>query len=259
MDGQKKSYYKFILRFLRLLGIDLATLYYSIKYSPRFVKDLLSYKSMAKADSKTQKMRLNPRYDLHKDAGVTSGIYFHQDLWAAKKIYQAEPDFHVDIGSRIDGFVAHLLTFTEVKYIDIRPLQSSLPNLQFIQSDATKLEIFEEDSIKSLSSLNVAEHFGLGRYGDPIDPEGSEKFMKSLQRVLAYNGRLYFSVPIGKERVEFNSHRIFNPMDIIRYFDELKLVSYSAIIDGELVESIHPDDVKLKSKSYDCGLYVFTK
>ena len=165
----------------------------------------------------------------------------------------------MDVGSRIDGFIAHLLIFTEVKYVDIRPLESKLPNLEFIQSDATKMENFEDDSVESLSSLNVAEHFGLGRYGDPIDPEGSVKFIKSLQRVLSYNGRLYFSVPIGEERIEFNAHRVFNPVDIIKHFDKLTVISFSAIIDGELVESIDPADIKLKSKGYDCGLYVFSK
>jgi SAM-dependent methyltransferase len=214
---------------------------------------------MAEGYFKRQKMRLYPIYDIHKNAGTASGIYFHQDLWAAKKIFEAEPEFHVDVGSRIDGFIAHLLTFTEVKYVDIRPLESKLPNLEFIQSDATKMENFDDDSVESLSSLNVAEHFGLGRYGDPIDPEGSVKFIKSLQRVLSYNGRLYFSVPIGEERVVFNAHRVFNPVDIIKQFDKLTLISFSAIIDGELVESIDPTDIKLKSKGYDCGLYVFSK
>ncbi|HWF86113.1 MAG TPA: hypothetical protein VG222_14745 [Vicinamibacterales bacterium] len=52
------------------------------------------------------------------------GHYFHQDLWVAKRIYAARPAAHVDIGSRIDGFVAHLLTFMPVTVIDVRPLDS---------------------------------------------------------------------------------------------------------------------------------------
>jgi hypothetical protein len=81
--------------------------------------------------------------------------------------------------------------------------------------------------------------------------------MKTLQRVIADNGRLYFSVPIGMERVEFNAHRVFEPVSVVNEFDKLELLSFSAVVDGDLVESVEPEDVELKSRGYDCGLYEF--
>ena len=45
----------------------------------------------------------------------------------------------------------------------------------------------------------MLEHIGLGRYGDPIDPQGTEKAATELQRVLAPGGDLYLSLPIEKE------------------------------------------------------------
>lgn len=245
------------LHYLARFGINLSELYYNVKGIPKFYRDLQEYKKKYSDDPR--QIELNPRFDWYGEAGTASGIYFHQDLWAAKKIFEEDPNYHLDVASRIDGFIAHLLVFTEVEYVDVRPLESELDNLHFTQDDATEMGEFDDESLNSVSSLNAAEHFDLGRYGDPIDPCGSEKFMKSLQRVLAPGGKLYFSVPIGKERVEFNSHRIFSPRTVLNTFDELELISFAAIIDEDLNRSTSPAELGNKTDGYNCGLFEFTK
>jgi hypothetical protein len=47
--------------------------------------------------------------------------YFFQDLWFANKVHAYQPARLIDIGSRIDGFVAHVAAFREIEEIDIRP------------------------------------------------------------------------------------------------------------------------------------------
>ena len=169
--------------------------------------------------------------DWHDSAG-SCGYYFWQDLWAARKIFQAKPSEHFDIGSRIDGFIAHVLSFMPITMIDIRPLPFEIENLKFIQADATNLENISDNSIESLSSLCAPEHFGLGRYGDPIDPEACFNAMKAMQRVLKQGGHLYIAVPVGDENsVAFNAHRIFKPELIIDTFNELKLTDFSVFSD----------------------------
>ncbi|OLE51091.1 MAG: hypothetical protein AUG51_24855 [Acidobacteria bacterium 13_1_20CM_3_53_8] len=196
--------------------------------------------------------------DFDGEAGWAGGPYFHQDLWAARKIYHARPARHIDIGSRIDGFVAHVLTFMPIIVIDIRPLSSDLPDLNFIQDDATLLSNFEDDSVESLSSLHAIEHFGLGRYGDPVDPDACFKAMASLARVLKPGGRLYFSVPIGIERVEFNAHRVFSPKTILQAFNKLRLLSFATVDDAGKIEiEAKPDDYNEARMA--CGLFEFTK
>jgi hypothetical protein len=183
--------------------------------------------------------------------------YFYQDLWAARKIYEQRPPRHVDIGSRVDGFIAHLLPFMPVEYVDIRPLDKPVPNLTVILTDATSLEAFANDSIVSLSTLNAAEHFGLGRYSDPIDPLGCFRFMSSLCRVLAPGGRLYFAVPLGPERLEFNAHRVLALRTVLAHFSSLKLISFSYVDSGGwLHEDVAPD---VPADSDSCGLFEFTK
>ncbi len=196
--------------------------------------------------------------DREEAAGTVGGHYFHQDLWAARKIFTKTPGQHVDVGSRIDGFITHLLVFMPVTVVDIRPLESRVKGLTFLQDDATELSQFPTGSVNSISSLHAAEHFGLGRYSDPIDPGACFKFMTALERVLAPGGRLYFSVPIGRERVEFNAHRVFAPQTILDSFPGLQLLSFSFVgDDGDLYEDVDPS--ALPKSELACGLFEFTK
>jgi hypothetical protein len=55
------------------------------------------------------------------DNGSAKGHYFYQDLLVARRIYENKPEKHIDVGSRIDGFVAHTASFREITVIDIRP------------------------------------------------------------------------------------------------------------------------------------------
>jgi hypothetical protein len=252
--------YTFAKRVTFLVGFSPRTLLKTLKGIPQFVRDLRHYQRLNNGSS----FRVSLRYlfpiltDREESAGMAPGHYFHQDLWAARKIFEQAPKQHVDIGSRVDGFVAHLLVFMPVTIIDIRQLESGVQGLSFIRDDATDLSTIASDSVKSISSLHAAEHFGLGRYSDPIDPSACFKFMNALQRVLAHGGRLYFSVPVGRERVEFNAHRVFAPKTIVDSFPQLQLLSFSYVADdGNLYEDA---DVASAAKcDYGCGLFQFTK
>lgn len=202
-------------------------------------------------------------HDWSKNAGSLH-TYFWQDLWASQKIYQNNPDKHYDIGSRIDGFIAHLLTFREVTMIDIRPLSISLPNLNFIQANATSLENIKDNSVESLSSLCALEHFGLGRYGDPIDPDGCFKAFSAIERVMKPGGKVYISVPIGKERLMYNAHRIFYPSTVVNSFPHMKLIEFSVVNpSAEGIEKnveLHKYDLcEDDDRGNRFGLFVFEK
>jgi hypothetical protein len=191
-------------------------------------------------------------------AGVAEGDYFHADLWAARKVFAANPNHHVDVGSRVDGFVAHLLTFRHVKVVDLRPLDSKVDGLSFVRDDATELRSFPDGSIPSLSSLHAVEHFGLGRYGDPLQPDGYLRGMHSLQRVLAPGGHLYFAVPSGRAHIRFNADRVIDPQEVLDTFSQLQLVELSAVLeDGQLHQDVELADI-YGSRSA-CGLYHFVR
>jgi SAM-dependent methyltransferase len=117
---------------------------------------------------------------------------------------------------------------------------------------------FADASIGSLSCLHVAEHVGLGRYGDPLDPLGTRKAAAELARVLAPGGDLYVALPVGRPRVCFNAHRIHAARDVRAYFGALDLSEFAGVgDDGALVESA-PLDL-FDDASYACGLFRFRR
>jgi SAM-dependent methyltransferase len=244
----------------RMFGFDAIELGRAIAGVPFYIRDIFRY-AAAIPDGHFLLRMLSLRPQLSnrfEQAGVASGHYFHQDLWAARKVFQARPGRHVDVGSRIDGFIAHLLTFMDVDVVDVRPLQSKINGLNFIQGAASDLKRFPTASVESLSSLHAVEHFGLGRYGDEVDPLAWRKAALCFIRVLRPGGRLYLSVPIGIERVEFNSHRVFQTDTIIEAFRDLDLISFSAVDDsGEMHLNAQPE--RFAAALYGCGLFEFEK
>ena len=191
-------------------------------------------------------------------AGIMQGHYFFQDIWAAEKVFQKKPQLHIDIASRIDGFVAHLLPFCKVEYVDIRKMDSTLSNLVFKEGSILQLP-YPDNFVTSLSCLHVIEHIGLGRYGDPIDPEGFAKAAAELVRVLAPGGYLYFGTPIGEEKLYFDAHRVFAVETILQLFQGLVLEEFSLINDRarEIIPNASYADAN--NCKYGCGLFAFTK
>jgi hypothetical protein len=264
-DGRREGRARMVARLrsatrpLDLLGVHPLTLVRTVTGMPRFVADARAYARLSTGDEgfPIDVRHLYPILEgRHEQAGMAGTDYFHQDLWAARKIFERAPAEHFDIGSRVDGFVAHVLTFMPVTVIDIRPLTEPVEGLRFIQEDATHLKGFADASLESVSSLHAIEHFGLGRYGDPIDPLGARKAMAALVRVLRPGGRLYFSVPIGRQRLEFNAHRVFSPAGVLDALSPLTLVSFAAVDDaGHLRLDVEPSDFEHAEES--CGLFEF--
>jgi len=198
------------------------------------------------------------------DSGSASGHYFHQDLLAASRIFQHNPRRHVDIGSRIDGFVAHVAAFREIEVFDIRPLSVSIPNITFKQADIMAPNFNLTDYCDSVSSLHAIEHFGLGRYGDKLDYNGHLKGLNNIHSMLKEGGKFYFSVPIGEQRIEFNAHRVFSLKYLIGLVqDKYWIDSFSYVNDaGDLFRDItlKPKDIENSfGCNYGCGVFELTK
>ncbi|MBU0750999.1 MAG: DUF268 domain-containing protein [Gammaproteobacteria bacterium] len=188
--------------------------------------------------------------------------YFHQAVWAIRKIFQAGPLRHVDIGSDVN-FVGMLTAVVPVTFVDIRPLELTIPNYEGLNGSILFMP-FPDASVESLSSLHVIEHIGLGRYGDPVDPKGSLKAAREVVRVLAPGGHAYISVPLGRPRVQFNGQRIFDVPQILSMFAGLRLATFSRVdpaglivFDADPNEAL-PSDAGVGS-DYGLGLFEFIK
>src|SRR5690606_12088398 len=104
------------------------------------------------------------------------------DQTVARWIHVACPVRHIDVGSRLDGFIGSLSVFREVEVIDIRPQPMAVANVKFQQLDLMEpLPDVWVSCTDSISCLHTIEHFGLGRYGDPIDPTGHLRGLEQLK------------------------------------------------------------------------------
>ena len=143
--------------------------------------------------------------------------YYYQDAWAFERIVERKPNQHVDVGSH-HKFVSLLSKVVSTTIVDLRPLPVTLDSLRFVQGSILALP-FADASISSVSSLCVVEHIGLGRYGDPLDPEGSVKAFLELKRIVQPRGDLYVSVPVDDvNRIYFNAHRAFAEDYLLKLF-----------------------------------------
>jgi SAM-dependent methyltransferase len=183
--------------------------------------------------------------------------YVYHTAWAARKLKEISPDFHVDIGSSL-FFATISSAFVPVKFYDFRPPELKLSNLEVRHGDLSKLP-FQDNSVKSISCLHTVEHVGLGRYGDPIDPEGDIKAAKELERVLAPGGSLLFVVPVGKPKIMFNAHRIYSLEMVKDLFPGLKLKEFTLIPEkkGDPIKDAPAE--RVSEEKYGCGCFWFIK
>ena len=224
---------------------------------PHYLRDRYKFKKMGGIISYTY-----PIIDEYSDsAGSASGHYFHQDLIVAQQIFNSNPVRHIDVGSRIDGFVAHVASFRKIEIFDIRALPDcGHKNIVFQQIDLMDTKS-EKPIADSISCLHTVEHFGLGRYGDTINPRGYILGFESLINMLQSGGKLYISFPISKNNeVHFNAHRSFKPMDILSWAQgRVELIRFDYVDDdGNIQMEIDLFNTNLEL-SNGCGIYTFKK
>ncbi len=248
---------KFFYRIFISVGLDLQNILY-FKYIFKYLK---TEKEWLKQGGKIDKRFIFLR-DFEANAGSSKGQYFHQDLLVANMIFKNKPVRHIDIGSRIDGFVSHVASFRKIEVMDIRPLKISIhKNIKFVQADLMNPQNIKKTD--SLSCLHAIEHFGLGRYNDPIDINGHIKGINNLISLLKKNGTFYISFPIGlKDKIYFNANRIFHPLSILDIPSVKKYLILTRFdyIDqkGDLHCECDLEKIYDKVKN-GCGIYTFKK
>lgn len=257
-----------IVRFCFLFGFDVnrAKHVLSPKNVLHFINTKRAFKQQLGHNSPWTWGRSVPiLWDRFDQGGTMSGAYFHQDLLVARWIYESRPIRHLDIGSRTDGFIAHVAVFREIEMLDIRDIQSNVKNIVFKRADLMQLPEELVGRFDSVSSLHAIEHFGLGRYGDPIDANGHLKALDNIHQLLQPGGVFYFSTPIGPLRVEFNAHRVFSVSYLLDAFKDKFSIESFAYVDDQ--GDLHTDCSLTASHevesnfgcTYGCGIFVLRK
>jgi hypothetical protein len=225
-----------------------------------FCNEFDQFAAMAGGTPRLQVSRddLNPQLSDRASVTPIDRHYTYHPAWAARVLAKTRPNKHVDISS-IVSFCTIISAFVPVEFYDFRPAPIDLDGLHTGAADLTQLH-FASDSIESLSCMHVIEHIGLGRYGDPLDPDGDLKAIAELVRVLAPGGNLLIATPVGRPRVAFNAHRVYDHEAFARYFAPLKLIEFALIEErGEAGLIAAPPSERVRAESYACGCFWFRK
>ena len=223
----------------------------------KFINDFSNYNRMS-INNKLSIINTRPELFDNVTSTTFDFHYVFQSYWAFQKIISIKPKILVDIGSQVQHN-ALISLIVRIICVDIRPLAEDFINMKQISSDILHLP-FPNNSIEALSCLHVVEHIGLGRYGDKLNPNGTQDSCKELARILMPGGDLFLSLPVGKPRVCFNSHRINDPILIRDFFQslKLKLKEFSIITDnGSFFPNQNPENYF--DQNYACGCYHFIK
>ncbi|GHT75661.1 hypothetical protein AGMMS50262_11640 [Bacteroidia bacterium] len=249
-----------------LTGFSISKTCRSIAQLPSYYKSFFALKKQIKR--RDRDFLISANYpcllDKFESGGVASGDYFHHDLYVAQQIFKRNPVKHLDIGSRIDGFVAHVASFRKIEVMDIRQIDVNVENISFIQHDVMQDDEKFHNYCDSLSCISVLEHFGLGRYGDSLDIDGHIKGLTNIAKMLKSNGICYIAVPIGFQRIEYNAHFVFSIRYLIDLFEKNFNIQQFAYVDknGDFFEI--PLTEKLIENNCGCrewgsGIFVLTK
>lgn len=259
-----KKTLRYLNRILAFLGLDLRKTCRALRSLPSFYRE---YSLLKKQSGGSKLFAMNSLFpclgDRFSPNATVFPEYFYQDLLVTNMIFRNNPEKHVDIGSRVDGFVACVSSFRPVEVFDIRRLDN-IKNITFIQTDFTDTSNTPTDYCDSLSCLHALEHFGLGRYGDPICYDGHLKGLENMYKILRSGGKFYISIPIGPQRIEFNAHRVFSVAYMLEQFnDRYTIDSFSYIADDgsfhenvELTEELIQNNCNCHS---GCGIFELTK
>ncbi len=246
-------------QFIRNVYFLLKAMEYFFKFHPFllikqflwFFRQLSSFKKNGE-NKQFQKIEYSPCFFDNLSNTPLDPTYFFQDSWAAKHIFDLKPEHHYDIGSSAKT-IGILSQFIPITMIDIRPIELDLANLYFKKGSILDLP-FEDNSIESLSSLCVVEHIGLGRYGDPLDPFGSEKAVAEIKRVIKPGGIVLFSAPVDKEnKIYFNAHRAFTRDYLLELFDGFEIVDEKYQYGNKVYEYYDGN------KGFGTGMYLLKK
>ncbi len=228
----------------------------------QFRQEFQDFKTACEAGSPRFKVDWEDRYPCLNDRTAKTGFdrhYMYHCGWAARAVAQIKPAYHVDISSHL-YFSTLVSAFVPVQFYDYRPADLHLDNLTCGSADLCGLP-FDDRSVESLSCMHVTEHVGLGRYGDPLDPDGDLKAMAELSRVLAVGGSLLFVVPVGQPRIMFNAHRIYAYKQVMEAFSDLTLQQFAMIpdkaADGGLI--VDAAEAHADTQRYACGCFWFKR
>jgi hypothetical protein len=164
--------------------------------------------------------------NLHKIGERETNYYGETDtgLYEALDSYPIRRLDLVNMGSTNPWYesVAIFYGAATVTVIEYNRIVSQHDQIRALTPDDFEQEPRSFDAGFSISSF---EHDGLGRYGDPLDPDADLTAMQRMKAVIKPGGLLYLAVPIGQDKVVWNAHRIYGKHRFPRLIEGWELLA----------------------------------
>jgi SAM-dependent methyltransferase len=116
--------------------------------------------------------------------------------------------------------------------------------------DNEKIEVMNHEEILNAGiktdfavSYSSFEHDGLGRYGDPLSPDGDLRAMQEAHKFLKKDGILFFGVPLGQDCLVWNGHRIYGKIRLPLLLKGWQLLDVFDVYNKDTAE--YPFDLEL--------------
>jgi len=157
--------------------------------------------------------------------------YMDTDLWLydALQGYPIEGKHVCIAGSAYPWYEAMAIVYgakrcTVIEYSDRKSFH---PKIEYVKPGNEGDILF--DACFSISSY---EHDGLGRYGDPLNPDGDLEAMHNLKKLLKKDALLYLAVPTGYDKLYFNVHRVYGKHRYPLLIKEWEPISTYGFVNG---------------------------
>ena len=176
---------------------------------------------------------VNTIWDEHD---VNHGIF--ESLWLQGRIPIPQGAHVLELGSAEADWLTPMkrirpdlhLTGTDQRVIPPRPGADALVTGNLLASG-----LFPSNAFDAIVACSVIGHVGVGRYGDPHDPDGDKTAMAHCRQWLKPDGLMYLDVPYRGDGAS-TPFRAYNESDV-----QARLTSGWREIDRQVVPSSHPD------------------
>ena len=130
------------------------------------------------------------------------------------------------IGSISPWIEAILINFNNV----VTTVEYNVPIIHSTKLNAVSYWDFKKADIKydCIVTYSSVEHSGLGRHGDPLNPEGDLEAMVDIYNSLVDSGILIWGAPVGHDALVWNVHRIYGKIRLplmFANFEELEWIN----------------------------------
>lgn len=148
---------------------------------------------------------------------------------ASKMIYKVLKNFSISekkiavIGSQTPWIESLLISMGagQVTTVEYNPPVSNHPQ---IVSESFLYFVKSRQKFDFIISYSSIEHSGLGRYGDQLDPNGDLNTVNIIHKKLKPDGLFILGVPVGRDVLVFNAHRIYGKHRISILLQNFKVV-----------------------------------